>query len=66
MTPETNALLFAAGLALAGYVTITLVTAVTVEFQNETANSPAWRRIALRALEGQISVPVNMPGLLRS
>jgi urease accessory protein len=46
VSPDTNRLLFAAGLAGAGYVMITLIMAVTLVFCEPT--SAAWRRIAIR------------------
>jgi urease accessory protein len=62
--PETNRLLFAAGLALAGYVTITLVMALTLAFRNEGTASPGWRRIAVRALGSWIAaIGLMMGGL---
>ncbi len=64
MAQETNALLFAAGLALAGYVTITLSMAATAAFKKADANAPAWRRIALRALGSWIAaIGLMMGGL---
>ena len=44
--PDTNTVLFAAGLALAGYVAITLTTAGVLTFRRSNAG---WRSIALRA-----------------
>jgi len=48
--PETNRLLFVAGLAAAGYVVIALVMAATLAFRDNGAATPAWRRIAIRAV----------------
>lgn len=62
-TQETNILLFAAGLAFAGYVTITLFMAATVQFKGD-AEAPAWRRIAMRALGSWIAaIGLMMGGL---
>jgi len=48
--PQTNPLLFAAGLASAGYAAITLAMAMTIAFRAENAGpSVAWRGIAIRA-----------------
>lgn len=44
--PDTNTSLFAAGFAVAGYVVITLLSAVTLSFRRPDAG---WRNIALRA-----------------
>jgi urease accessory protein len=54
--PETDRLLFAAGLAGAGYAAITLIMALTLAFKRPDA-SPAmeWRGIAIRALGGWIA-----------
>jgi urease accessory protein len=48
MTPETDRLLFAAGLAAAGYAAITLIMALTVTFRGSDAERSAWRVIAIR------------------
>ena len=54
--PETNRLLFAAGLACAGYAAITLTMAVTLAFRRpEAGASMAWRGIAIRAFGGWIA-----------
>lgn len=69
--PETDRLLFAAGLGCAGYAAITLVMALTLTFRGPVADaseaegskadasktdaSKAWRGIALRALGGWIA-----------
>jgi hypothetical protein len=51
VTPETDLPLFAAGLAAAGYVAITLAMAATLAFRGGgAAPSDAWRGIAIRAL----------------
>lgn len=64
MGPETNRLLFALGIAVAGYVTIALVAAATVAFRGEEAASQGWRRIAIRALGSWIAaIGVMMGGL---
>jgi urease accessory protein len=54
--PETNRLLFAAGLACAGYAAITLAMALTLAFRRPDAGpSVAWRGIAIRAFGGWIA-----------
>jgi urease accessory protein len=54
--PDTNLLLFAAGLACVGYAAITLTMAVTLAFRRPDAGaSMAWRGIAIRALGGWIA-----------
>lgn len=54
--PETNQLLFAAGLACAGYAAITLTMALTLVFRRPDAGpSAAWRGIAIRAFGGWIA-----------
>ena len=54
--PDTNRLLFAAGLACVGYVAITLTMAVTLTFRRpETGASVVWRGIAIRAFGGWIA-----------
>lgn len=63
--PETNRLLFAAGLAGAGYVAITLTTAITLAFRwPKSENPPAWRSVALRALGSWIAAIGLMMGAL--
>ncbi|WP_036291871.1 HupE/UreJ family protein [Methylosinus sp. PW1] len=47
---ETNRLLFVAGLSIAGYVVVTLVSAATLAFRGESSDARAWRSIAIRAL----------------
>lgn len=50
VAPETNLPLFAAGLAAAGYVAMTLTMALTLVFRGDAAApSTAWRGIAIRA-----------------
>ena len=52
----TNLTLFGAGLACAGYATITLVMALVMFFRRaEVGETTAWRGIALRALGGWIA-----------
>ena len=54
--PETTRLLFAAGLAAAGYVVITLAMAITLAFRRTDAEpSVAWRVIAVRTLGGWLA-----------
>jgi urease accessory protein len=54
--PETDRLLFAAGLACAGYAAITLTMALTLAFRRaEAGTSMAWRGIAVRAFGGWIA-----------
>lgn len=54
--PETNRLLFAAGLACAGYVVITLAMAITLSFRRTDAGPPvAWRVVAIRTLGGWLA-----------
>jgi urease accessory protein len=54
--PDTNLLLFAAGLACVGYAAITLTMAVTLAFRRPDAGaSMVWRGIAIRALGGWIA-----------
>jgi urease accessory protein len=63
--PDTNRLLFAAGLACVGYVAITLTMAVTLAFRRpEAGASVAWRGIAIRAFGGWIAaIGLMMVGL---
>lgn len=65
LAPETDRLLFAAGLGCAGYAAITLVMALTLAFRGPVADaSKAWRGIALRALGGWIAaIGLMMAGL---
>jgi urease accessory protein len=61
--PETNRLLFAAGLACAGYAAITLTMALTVAFRGADAGSAvAWRGIAIRAFGSWIAAIGLMMG----
>jgi urease accessory protein len=54
--PETDRLLFAAGLACAGYAAITLTMALTLTFRRPDAGpAVAWRGIAIRAVGGWIA-----------
>ena len=54
--PETDRLLFAAGLACAGYAAITLIMALTLTFRRTDAGpSLEWRGIAIRAFGGWIA-----------
>jgi urease accessory protein len=54
--PETDRLLFAAGLTGAGYAAITLTMALTLAFQRPDAGpSMEWRGIAIRAFGGWIA-----------
>jgi urease accessory protein len=63
LAPQNDRLLFAAGLASAGYVTITLVMALTVAFiQPEFVTG--WRSIAIRSLGGWVAaIGLMMLGL---
>ena len=65
LAPNTDRLLFAGGLACAGYAAITLIMALTLAFRGPLAdNSKAWRGIALRALGGWIAaIGLMMAGL---
>jgi urease accessory protein len=54
--PETDRILFAAGLAGAGYAAITLTMALTLAFRRPDAGpSVEWRGIAIRAFGGWIA-----------
>jgi urease accessory protein len=54
--PEADRLLFAAGLACAGYAAITLTMALTLTFRRPDAGpAVAWRGIAIRAVGGWIA-----------
>jgi hydrogenase/urease accessory protein HupE len=54
--PETDRLLFAAGLAGVGYGAITLTMALTAVFKRTNSDSAtSWRAIAVRALGGWIA-----------
>ena len=65
LAPETNQVLFAAGLASAGYIAITLAMAVTLVLRRaDGGTSTAWRAIAIRALGGWIAaIGLMMAGL---
>jgi urease accessory protein len=65
VAPETNQLLYAAGLVSAGYAAITLTMAVTLAFRRaEAGASTAWRGIAIRAAGGWIAaIGMMMVGL---
>ncbi|MCK1389196.1 HupE/UreJ family protein [Bradyrhizobium sp. 1] len=52
--PETDRLLFAAGLACVGYGVVTLTMALTVVFKRTSDSVTSWRAIAVRALGGWI------------
>ena len=61
--PETSWLLFATGLASAGYVAITLIMGLTVAFRGaDAAPSMTWRSIATRALGSWIAAIGLMMG----
>ena len=63
VTAETNRGLFAAGLAMAGYVAITLVMALTVRFRRGGAGGgAAWRGVALRVCGSWIAAVGLMMG----
>lgn len=65
MGPETNRLLFAFGIAVAGYAVIALVAAATVALRGEEADARSWRRIAIRALGSWIAaIGLMMGGLV--
>jgi urease accessory protein len=54
--PETDRLLFAAGLACAGYATITLTMVLTLAFKpQDSGPSTEWRSIAIRAFGGWVA-----------
>jgi urease accessory protein len=54
--PETDRLLFAAGLACSGYAVITLVMALVLAFRGAETSAPtSWRKITLQALGGWIA-----------
>ncbi|CCD89634.1 conserved hypothetical protein; putative membrane protein; putative HupE/UreJ protein [Bradyrhizobium sp. ORS 285] len=65
LTPQTDHVLYAAGLAAAGYVVITLVMALTLTFRRpETAPISTWRGIAVRAVGGWVAaIGLMMAGL---
>lgn len=54
--PATNLVLFGAGLACAGYATVTLIMALVIAFRRDEAGAvSAWRGIALRAIGGWVA-----------
>lgn len=54
--PDTDWLLFAAGLACAGYATVALTMALTAVFgRTKSDSSASWRTIAIRAVGGWIA-----------
>ncbi|MBR0786769.1 HupE/UreJ family protein [Bradyrhizobium iriomotense] len=56
LAPETDRMLFAAGLACVGYAAITLTMALTAVFRRTNSDSAtSWRAIAVRALGGWIA-----------
>ncbi|MBR1132137.1 HupE/UreJ family protein [Bradyrhizobium iriomotense] len=56
LAPETDRLLFAAGLTCVGYAAITLTMALTAVFKRTSSDSAtSWRAIAVRALGGWIA-----------
>ncbi|WFU22238.1 HupE/UreJ family protein [Bradyrhizobium sp. CB1717] len=56
LAPETDRLLFAAGLTCVGYAAITLTMALTAVFKRTNSDSAtSWRAIAVRALGGWIA-----------
>jgi urease accessory protein len=65
VAPEISQLLYAAGLACAGYAAITRTMASTLAFQSaEAGTSMAWRGIAIRAVGGWIAaIGIMMFGL---
>ena len=63
LAPQSDRLLFAAGLACAGYVTITLVMALAVAFMQPHPIA-SWRAIAIRSLGGWVAaIGLMMLGL---
>jgi hydrogenase/urease accessory protein HupE len=63
MAPETDRLLFAVGLAAAGYAAITLTMALTLAFRGSDAERPAsWRGIAIRVCGSWIAAVGLMIG----
>ncbi|HEV2155310.1 HupE/UreJ family protein [Bradyrhizobium sp.] len=65
LAPETDRLLFAAGLVCAGYAVITLTMALTAMFKRTSSDSAtSWRSIAVRALGGWIAAIGLMMGSL--
>ena len=64
LAPETDRLLFAAGLVCAGYAVITLTMALTAMFRRTSSSATSWRSIAIRALGGWIAAIGLMMGSL--
>jgi hypothetical protein len=63
LAPQSDRLLFAAGLGCAGYVAITLVAALVASFKRPEP-AMAWRSIAIRSLGGWIAaIGLMMMGL---
>ena len=63
IAPDTNRALFAAGLATAGYATITLIMALTVAFSGaDPERAPYWRGIAIRVCGSWIAAIGLMVG----
>ncbi|GLH76060.1 hypothetical protein SSBR45G_09680 [Bradyrhizobium sp. SSBR45G] len=65
LMPQTDRLLYAAGLASAGYVVITLIMALALSFRRpEAAPVSSWRGIAVRAVGGWVAaIGLMMAGL---
>jgi hypothetical protein len=63
--PDTDLVLFGAGMATAGYAAITLIMALTVTFRgSEPARSASWRGIAIRVCGSWIAaIGLMMGGL---
>ena len=63
LAPQSDRLLFAAGLTCAGYVTITLMMALAVAFM-QPGSTTGWRGIAIRSLGGWVAaIGLMMLGL---
>jgi len=65
LVPQTDRLLYAAGLASAGYVIITLVMALALTFTRpDTEPASSWRAISVRAVGGWVAaIGLMMAGL---
>ncbi|MFN5411268.1 HupE/UreJ family protein [Bradyrhizobium sp.] len=65
LVPQTDRVLYAAGLASAGYVAITLIMALVLAFRRpETEPASSWRGIAVRAIGGWLAaIGLMMAGL---
>ena len=65
LVPQTDRVLYAAGLASAGYVAITLIMALVLTFRRpETEPAFSWRGIAVRAIGGWLAaIGLMMAGL---